>query len=496
MHVVWLYLKVCRIPMKLAERKLSRRKSIAITITGKVVVVLALLTFIATLVVFMNIESSLTNEYENKADLLAYRIEKLLVAERSITTTNFTPQAERILTELGFTSLHLDLMTASLDIGAFQANHELKSRSILVNETGILRIVTMRAGHVAIDELANSQRIQVLVYGLWTLLIVSVLLLVTIRNNVLKPLSDLVKATRRISPANPHERLAVTRVDEFGQLSRFINEMVDQIMIHHAQLQEALIKSEAANTTKSRFLATMSHELRTPLNAVIGYAEMMRDDIEKLDKNQAYQDIKQILDSAWHLLGLINEVLDLSKIEAGKMELRIDTVLFDNLVDDISASFKPLVQQTGNTLTVVVQEGLISLQTDFRRLKQILINLLSNANKFTDHGEIILSITQSEMEHQPAYSFSIRDTGIGIEKQHIPDLFQPFSQIDSSASRQYGGTGLGLAISKQLCSLLRGNITVESSAGIGSTFTVTIPDLPPSLESTETQNLHYLNQKS
>ncbi len=460
------------------NQQLVSRRSIAYIITGKVIAVLALLIFIITMTVFMNIEQGLTKAYGDKADLLAYRIEKLLIAERSIQTETFAQHVIPLLQELDFASVHLDLTINSRDIGTLPPTFELKVRQILVNEAGSVQIVTLRAAHRPIGELANTQRQQVLIYALWSLLVLSALLLITIRNNVLKPLTDLVHAAQGISPANPDKRLTITRNDEFGQLSIFMNKMVDQIMSHQGQLQDALEVSQAANIAKSRFLATMSHELRTPLNAVIGYAEMMREDIKQGNQQQTLVDITQILDAAWHLLTLIDEVLDMSTIEAGKMVLHVNTVLVNDLVGDINASIRPQIENKGNVLQIDVQESLDAFQTDYQRLKQILANLLDNANKFTEHGTITFTIQQSDDDSQPSVTFRVSDTGIGIRQHDLAGLFQPFNQLDNSASRPYGGTGLGLAICKQMCTLLQGEITVHSIIGEGSTFSVTIPNLP------------------
>jgi len=233
----------------------------------------------------------------------------------------------------------------------------------------------------------------------------------------------------------------------------------------------------ASNNAKSIFLANMSHELRTPMNAIIGYSELLEDEAQENDNTLIIPDLNKIQASAKHLLNLINGLLDLTKIDAGKMD--IDPVNFDItlLINDVSASISPLLNNNNNTLVCNYDEDLGEIYTDNLRLRQIILNLLSNATKFTHDGTITLSATRYQQHNIDWLSISVTDTGIGIADNYIDRLFDDFSQADATTTREYGGTGLGLTISRRLCRLMKGNISVESQQGVGSSFTVTLPSL-------------------
>jgi CheY-like chemotaxis protein/two-component sensor histidine kinase len=227
-----------------------------------------------------------------------------------------------------------------------------------------------------------------------------------------------------------------------------------------------------ASEHKSAFLASMSHELRTPLNAIIGYSEMLYETAQDEGQDEFLPDLAKIRDAGRHLLGLINEILDLSKIEAGKMELYLEEVDLAGLVEEVRAIVEPLAVANANRLEIICPSALSTLRTDRTKLKQSLLNLLSNAGKFTHQGRIALEVRPAGNE----ISFIVSDTGIGMTEEQQSRLFQAFSQADLSTTRQYGGTGLGLAITKHFCEILGGNIAVESTPGQGSTFTITLPD--------------------
>jgi signal transduction histidine kinase len=227
-----------------------------------------------------------------------------------------------------------------------------------------------------------------------------------------------------------------------------------------------------ASQHKSQFLANMSHELRTPLNAVIGYSEMLQEELEDLDQAELVPDVEKINAAGRHLLGLINDILDLSKIEAGKMELFLEPVDLASLVRDVASIVKPLVDKNGNTLLVSCPEDVGEMRADLTKVRQTLFNLLSNAAKFTDHGTISLTVVR---RHDDWITFAVSDTGIGMTEEQLGRLFEAFSQAEASTRGKYGGTGLGLAISRHFCRLMGGDLTVESEYGRGSTFTVRLP---------------------
>jgi signal transduction histidine kinase len=227
------------------------------------------------------------------------------------------------------------------------------------------------------------------------------------------------------------------------------------------------------------FLANMSHELRTPLNAVIGYSELIIEEAE--DEEMPYtKDVVRIHNAGKHLLGLISNILDLSKIEAGMMELDLSHLEWDTFVQGLVTTTLPLARSGGNKLTIEAPAKLGRFYSDPTKLRQIALNLVSNACKFTEEGQVTMSLECQEQDGGAELRMVVKDTGIGMKPDVLSKIFEEFSQADNSTTREFGGTGLGLAITQQLCEMLGGSITVQSEIQVGSTFTVCLPSLPES----------------
>lgn len=242
-----------------------------------------------------------------------------------------------------------------------------------------------------------------------------------------------------------------------------------------AEAQKARAVAEEANNAKSTFLANMSHELRTPMNAIIGYSEMLLEDLQVSNPTEYASDLLKIHSSAVHLLSLINEILDLSKIEAGKMELFLEDIHLSSVIEEITNTVQPIIDKNANKLSIHLSELMPMIKADSIKLRQILLNLLSNAGKFTHGGEINFSVSVENALENNWIVFKVSDTGIGMSKDQVDKVFDAFTQADNSTTRKYGGTGLGLTITKKFCEMMGGNISLESVPAVGSVFVVRLP---------------------
>jgi signal transduction histidine kinase/CheY-like chemotaxis protein len=365
-------------------------------------------------------------------------------------------------------------------------------------------IIAAQTVYVPSDEVfARGDRYLTLTMGIFVGIFAVVVMLINwlLKWRAIDPLSRLTEIARRMTTSqaiaarvgefnDPRMATVARRADEPGQLTRAFEHLAREIATREQNLTQAVdrrtaqladsmkaaevakTQAEAANLTKSKFLANMSHELRTPLNAIIGYSEMSIEEITDLGIPSLIPDIQKIHGAGQHLLGLINNILDLSKVESGKIELFLETFEIAPLLTEVAATLHPLVLKNHNTLAVNCAADIGSMYADITKLRQSLFNLLSNASKFTERGTITLSVTRSG----GWIAFEVGDTGIGMTPDHLAKLFQPFTQADTSTTRKYGGTGLGLVITQQFCHLMGGEIQVESAVGIGTTFTLRLPD--------------------
>jgi signal transduction histidine kinase len=286
--------------------------------------------------------------------------------------------------------------------------------------------------------------------------------------SVLGPVKEIETQLEKVAAGDFSRRVHVINRDELGALAAEVNRMSEEL----GRLYEQL---ESFSKNKSQFLASMSHELRTPLNAIIGLSDMLVKNAARFGTDKAAEPLQRIHRAGTHLLGLVNQVLDLSKIEAGKLELSPENVILQPLIDDVVGTARLLADQKSNRLSVDYPRDLGSLMVDPMRLRQILLNLLSNACKFTERGTVSLKVQRTGIDPGSWIEFAVADTGIGMTPEQMTKLFEEFSQAEASTARQFGGTGLGLAITRKLCRIMGGDVTVTSQLGKGSVFTIRLP---------------------
>ena len=259
-----------------------------------------------------------------------------------------------------------------------------------------------------------------------------------------------------------------TDITEAKKREAELADLVDRLTVARDQAMEA-------SRTKSQFLANMSHELRTPLNAIIGITELLEEDARDDGQDDYFEPLERISRAGRHLLHLIDEVLDLSKIEAGRVELHVEAIDIAGLMGELATTAQPLAGKKGNRLAVRHPRDFGAMQGDPTRVRQIVLNLLSNACKFTEGGEVSLTVERRRVRGRDWVEFAVSDTGIGMTPEQQTRVFEEFAQADSSTTRKYGGTGLGLPISRRLCRMMGGDMTVVSEPGVGSTFTARLP---------------------
>lgn len=360
------------------------------------------------------------------------------------------------------------------------------------------------------DVIAVQQRIQqVVLIFLAVIVVVMLLYAAGIILNFALPLKRLADAAARVSSGQLNERVDVPKIaleDEVVDLSRNFNVMTERLSGFYTELEETVLerteelvvtlqelevkRDEAleANKTKSLFLANMSHELRTPLNAIIGYSEMLEEEADDFGYTDIVPDLRKIQSAGSHLLALINDILDISKIEAGAIELYLEDFALEDLIDEIAMTIQPIIEKNDNKLKLDYQNDTDIVHSDMTRLRQILTNLLSNSAKFTENGTISIISSRFKDDTELEYvEIAVQDTGIGMTQEQQDKVFSEFTQADASTTRKYGGTGLGLPISRHFSEMMGGSIRVSSVVGEGSVFTVKMPVrvIPPKRKTIE-----------
>jgi signal transduction histidine kinase/DNA-binding response OmpR family regulator len=377
-----------------------------------------------------------------------------------------------------------DAGSATRSVGAVDQGNTVHLRAEISNlgqRLGDLDVYMSRDG---IDEqLRRSFRVravEVLVTAT-----VMILALTTALRLLFRPLQRLQVTLNELARGRRHVDIPFRdRTDEVGDLAQGLElfqryaleaERQAELRQQAAQATRDRVEAEAANLAKSQFLANMSHELRTPLNAIIGLSEMLLEDARDAGTDDTVEPLDRVVRSSKHLLKLINDILDLSKIEAGKMDLQVEPFDPRGVIEDMIATARPLAEAAGNVLELRVADNAGYVIGDPARLGQCLLNLLSNACKFTTNGRIEVAVSNDLRGKRTQLIITVSDNGIGIAEDALPKLFRDFSQADASVTRRFGGTGLGLAISRRFARMMGGDITVRSRPGVGSTFELTIP---------------------
>ena len=316
--------------------------------------------------------------------------------------------------------------------------------------------------------------------------VVAVLIVVALTwllaSSLTKPVAVLTHATTQLAKGDWKQRLDIHRNDEIGVLADSFSQMSKQLRVafsvlesKHEEAVKAREQAIEASKVKSAFVANMTHELRTPLNAIIGYSEMLQEDMEDAGQDEFIPDLEKITTAGKHLLALVNDVLDFSKVEAGRMELHLETFAVSMILGEIYKTMHLLVEKNKNVLNIEYSPDVGEMHADMTKIRQCLFNLVSNANKFTENGRVDVIVERYDDHGREWISFAVRDTGIGMTEAQVDKLFNAFTQADSSTTRKFGGTGLGLVISREFARMMRGDITVTSEFGKGSCFTMYLP---------------------
>ncbi len=469
---------------------------IAVRITSIVLWSLTFLCMLFASLLISQVREKTELEQAMLLDQLSYQVMQQIKTGQQDLLHKLTPIIERFLDNQDFMKVSIRLGAETFSFGEAGLDAQLIQRQFTEQNIPVSIDTLVTPIEVAV----RNRQIHIFMIFSLSLVTLGAFLGLIIDKYVRQPFQRLEYATQQFSSGNKQSRVEIDSKDEFGVLAKFMNEMFERIVEHENNLQtqarerklaaqkvqeqrdtlqsmtekltQARDEAFAASHAKSSFLANMSHELRTPLNAIIGYSELLIEESIDSSNQENVKDLERICSAGKHLLSLINDVLDISKIEAGKMDLLLEIFDVEPMLQEITSTISPMVRKNNNTFKYELHQDKITMCSDVTRVKQILFNLLSNACKFTCEGDITLSV---EISGDNMIHFKVIDTGIGIDDIQIERLFTEFVQADDSTTREYGGTGLGLAICRRFCRLMGGDITVSSIPDKGSTFVASLP---------------------
>jgi signal transduction histidine kinase/CheY-like chemotaxis protein/HPt (histidine-containing phosphotransfer) domain-containing protein len=477
--------------------------SIAIKITAPILWGLVAIGLIVTTVVQTNIEEKIDGLLKADADRISYMTSVFLIDSDGQSQTQLQEMLASLIEDTEFvagdiqfddgtTSSAQSEVTNTFPAGKNSENTILFGYSFGSDKSAIAEITRLvpysnsanntvyaelHLYHPTVDRILVAKRKKLLMQIGIPFLLFGLVLAGLIHLVVTKPIYELVNATKAVSEGDMSLRLTTERQDEYGHLAEFFNHMLEHLESKQKALTKALTDAEAASQAKSTFLANMSHEIRTPLTAIIGFSDMLKEG--RYYNQETRHEIDSIIRAGKHLQEIINDILDLSKIEAGQLEIELIEDSPIEIMHQVDELIRPRAEEKGLNFKTVYNFPLPKIiKTDPTRLRQVLLNLLSNAVKFTNEGDVEVIVEYLQQEKQ--LRFTVIDAGIGMTEVEMRRIFKPFTQGDTSTTRQYGGTGLGLCISQQLANKLGGNITCSSKKGAGSkfVFTASVGDLP------------------
>jgi len=465
--------------------KRNWQQSIAVRISALALWVMMPICLGVTFYFIYNLEKNITDHYSEQADVFAHQLQVYFEYNPYFPGEERNNEIKALAENYGFQSIQLaDGQTEWVigNINNLESHYIARFIKVSPQHDSRYQNIEVRAHHPEISQLVADRRNHILFPVIIGLVLFGMFLIWAIRTMVHRPLEVLLDATQAISDGKTNLRLDTSRQDEFGYIARFFNEMLDKLLEHQEQLKFAVNEAKSANQAKSAFLANMSHELRTPLNAIIGYSDLLVEQATDLGQLESIPDLHKIRTAGKYLLDLINNVLDITKIEAGKTDLFYESISIPNMIRDITSTMMPLVEKGGNQLEIEVDDNVDEFLSDYTKLRQSIFNLLSNACKFTENGKIALRVSRSRHKNKDKIIFEISDNGTGMSTECLNNLFVPFARGRNSTTMKISGTGLGLAISRYFCNLLGGEISVESTLGVGTVFRIHLPYLQSEVE--------------